>query len=166
MPEPGDRFHELVDPEIEMLLRVARVLTRDHHEAEDLVQDTVLRAWRAIDRFDGAHPRAWLLTILRNTHRNRNRRRRPVLLAADDTPLLVAAGDDPADEAIARVGDQRLRDALHSLPARYRDAVVAVDLGALSYADAAALLGVPAGTVMSRVSRGRARLRAALQEPR
>ncbi len=63
-----------------MLLRVANTLTRNHAEAEDLVQDALLRAFRAIDSFDGRHPRAWLLTILRNTHINRNRRQRAELL--------------------------------------------------------------------------------------
>ena len=74
-------FERYVLPEIEVLLRVANSLTRNHAEAEDLVQDTLLRAYRAIDGFDGRYPRAWLLTILRNTHINRNRRRRPARTA-------------------------------------------------------------------------------------
>jgi len=73
-------FERYVLPETELLLRVANSLTRNRADAEDLVQDTLLRAFRAIDRFDGRYPRAWLLTILRNTHINRNRRRRPELL--------------------------------------------------------------------------------------
>uniref|UniRef100_UPI003752473E RNA polymerase sigma factor n=1 Tax=Ilumatobacter sp. TaxID=1967498 RepID=UPI003752473E len=77
-------FERYVLPEIEVLLRVAHSLTRNHAEAEDLVQDTLLRAYRGIDGFDGRHPRAWLLTILRNTHINRNRRRRPELLRDPD----------------------------------------------------------------------------------
>ena len=72
------RLH--VEPEIEVLLRVARTLTRSGADAEDLVQETLVRAYRAIDRFDGRHPRAWLLTILRNTNANMHRRRRPGLV--------------------------------------------------------------------------------------
>ena len=72
-------FDEHVVPQIEVLYRVALAMTGQPADAEDLVQDTLVRAFRAIDGFDGAHPRAWLLTILRNTHINRGRRRRPVL---------------------------------------------------------------------------------------
>src|SRR6056297_4282422 len=74
------RFRDQVLTELPVLLRVARRLTQDGHDAEDLVQDTLVRAYRAFDRFDGRYPRAWLLTILRNTHRNQLRKRRPDLL--------------------------------------------------------------------------------------
>ena len=70
-------FERYVPSEIEVLLRVAHSLTRNHAEAVDLAQDTLLRAYRGIEGFDGRHPRAWLLTILRNTHIDRNRRRCP-----------------------------------------------------------------------------------------
>ena len=70
-------FERYVIPEIQVLFRVARSLTRNDADAEDLVQDTLIRPHRSVDAFDGNHPRAWLLTILRNTHINRNRRRRP-----------------------------------------------------------------------------------------
>ena len=70
-------FGEVVEPEIEVLLRVARSLTGAESDAEDLVQETLIRAFGALDRFDGRHPRAWLLTILRRTHLNMHRRRRP-----------------------------------------------------------------------------------------
>ena len=83
-PQPEDPFTRYVLPEVEILLRVARTLTWRPADAEDLAQDTLLRVYQAIDRFDGAHPRAWLLTILRNTHLNRNRRRRPELLDDQD----------------------------------------------------------------------------------
>lgn len=72
-------FRAYVEPEIDVLLRVAQTLTGSWADSEDLVQDTLVRAYRAIDRFDGAHPRAWLLTILRHTHLNSTRRQRPDL---------------------------------------------------------------------------------------
>jgi RNA polymerase sigma-70 factor (ECF subfamily) len=82
-------FNRYVEPEVAVLYRIALSLTRHHADAEDLVQDTLLKAYRAVDRFDGAYPRAWLLTILRNTHRNRLRIRLPSLLRdGDDTTLL------------------------------------------------------------------------------
>ena len=80
------RFDRFVVPEIEVMLRVARSLTASAAEAEDLVQDSLLRAFRSIDTFDGRHPRAWLLTIVRNTNINRNRRQRPVLVDDPDAP--------------------------------------------------------------------------------
>jgi RNA polymerase sigma factor (sigma-70 family) len=73
-------FRVHIEPEIEVLLRVAGALTGNSAEAEDLVQETLIRAWRSGERFDGAHPRAWLLTILRNTHKNMHRRQRPDLV--------------------------------------------------------------------------------------
>ncbi len=158
-----ERFRALLDDELGTLLRVARTLASDPGEAEDLVQDAVLRAWRAFDRFDGAHPRAWLLTIVRNTHLNRVRRQRPLLLADPERVPDPAAPDDPEAEAIAKIGDPRVRAELAKLAPRYRDALIAVDLGDLSYAEAAVLLDVPEGTVMSRVSRARARLRERLR---
>lgn len=80
----GDPFADYVLPEVDTLYRAALSLTRNHADAEDLVQDTLLRAYRSIDRFDGRHPRAWLLTILRNAHINRQRRPRPELLHDPD----------------------------------------------------------------------------------
>jgi hypothetical protein len=83
----NDAFARWVVREIPVLLRVATSLTCQPADAEDLVQDTLIRAYSAVDRFDGEHPRAWLLTILRNTHVNRARRRLPVLFREPDTEV-------------------------------------------------------------------------------
>ncbi|MGH9185185.1 MAG: sigma-70 family RNA polymerase sigma factor [Acidimicrobiales bacterium] len=161
---PDQRFAAHVLPEIEILLRVARSLTPNHADAEDLVQDTLVRAYRGIEGFDGAHPRAWLLTILRNTHINRNRRRRPELLDdPDQTMATVAYGtsDDQSVEAIV-VGatfDAVVEEAFRSLPNDFRRAVELVDIDGLTYAEAARLLDVPVGTIMSRIHRARRRIR-------
>lgn len=157
-----DRFVRYVLPEVEVLLRVARTLTRRPADAEDLVQDTLMRAYQAIDRFDGAHPRAWLLTILRNTHINRNRRRRPELLDDPGTTLeQLASGDveGPEGLVVGSTFDAVVTNALDALPDRYRHVVTLVDIHGLSYAEAAEALGVPEGTVMSRLHRARARMR-------
>ena len=160
-----EAFERYVLPEIEVMLRVARSLTRNRADAEDLVQDTLLRAYRAIDRFDGRHPRAWLLTILRNTHINRNRKRRPELLRDPDTQLERAVRtpeDDDAnrpDRFIDFELDGALEDALATLSPRFTEVVELVDIDGLTYAETAEALGVPIGTVMSRLHRARKKLR-------
>ncbi len=170
-PEPGSRtsaaaFARYVEPEVPVLYRVALTMAGQPADAEDLVQDTLVRAYRAIDRFDGAHPRAWLLTILRNTHRNRARVRMPALLLHDerDTGLLDRAGDGRSAEDI--VVDAQFEavvaDALIALPTMHRVVVQLVDVDGLTYAEAALALGVPRGTVMSRLHRARARIRTRL----
>jgi RNA polymerase sigma-70 factor, ECF subfamily len=155
-------FEQYVLPEIEVLLRVAHSLTRNHTEAEDLVQDTLLRAYRGIDGFDGRHPRAWLLTILRNTHINRHRRRRPELLRDPDSAydrLAAAASTDRADATVDDEFDVEIVRALDALDAPFRRVVELVDIDGLSYAEAAEVLDVPVGTVMSRLHRARSRIR-------
>ncbi len=161
---PEERFADYVLPEIEVLLRVAHTLTRNHPDAEDLVQDTLVRAYRAIDRFDGAHPRAWLLTILRNTQINRTRRRRPELLD-DPARTLATIADTATDSRSAEVivvgatFDAVVEDAFRNLPDDFRRAVELVDINGLTYAEAAEVMGVPVGTIMSRLHRARRRIR-------
>ncbi len=155
-------FEQHVLPEIEVLLRVARSLTHNEADAEDLVQDTLIRAYRAIDRFDGRYPRAWLLTILRNTHINRNRRQRPVLLRdADGTSSRLAeiAGNEQADGSVETGFDAEIERALAELDEPFRRVIELVDIEGLSYAEAAEVLGVPTGTIMSRLHRARSRIR-------
>lgn len=162
-------FREVVEPEIEMMLRVARSLASSDADAEDLVQEALIRAFRGLHGFDGRHPRAWLLTILRNTNANLHRRRRPIIV--DDWELIHAsrpafgareqrsAENSFLDEEL----DARLQAAVNCLDPRFRAALVLVDVHDLSYAEAAAVLDVPVGTVMSRLSRGRERVRRALE---
>jgi RNA polymerase sigma-70 factor (ECF subfamily) len=155
-------FERYVLPEIEVLLRVAYSLTRHHAEAEDLVQDTLVRAYRGIGGFDGRHPRAWLLTILRHTHINRNRRRRPELLRDPDVAtdrLAAAAAGDRTDAIVDDALDAEIVCALDALDEPFRRVVELVDIDGLTYAEAAGVLDVPVGTVMSRLHRARSRIR-------
>jgi RNA polymerase sigma-70 factor (ECF subfamily) len=169
-PAADGAFEQYVLPEIEVLLRVARSLTRNSADAEDLVQDTLIRAYRAIDRFDGRYPRAWLLTILRNTHINRNRRRRPELLRDPDTqmeravPTPADAEDSQPDRFVDLQFDAALDDALASLSEPFAQVVELVDIDGLSYAEAAEAIGVPVGTVMSRLHRARKKIRQHLRD--
>lgn len=161
--ESGDDiFNRLILPEMEIMWRVALSLTRNRADAEDVVQEALLRAYRAIHTFDGRYPRAWVLTILRNTEHNRHRRKRPPLL--NDPDSVEERG--PATEADAveqyaedREFDQAVVDALAKLPDNFRQVVELVDIDGLAYQEAADVLDVPLGTVMSRLHRARRRIR-------
>jgi RNA polymerase sigma-70 factor (ECF subfamily) len=160
-------FRQHVEPEIEVLLRVARTLTGSWADAEDLVQDTMVRAYQAIGGFDGAHPRAWLLTILRNTHRNSLRRQRPDLTGQADLDrhrqaFGAAAVKSPEETVLDRTLSDEVEFALVSLGPKFRMVLLLVDVDQLTYAEASDVLGVPVGTVMSRLSRARQRVRAYL----
>lgn len=158
-------FRCYVEPEIEVLLRVAQTLTGSWADAEDAVQDTLIRAWRACDRFDGAHPRAWLLTILRRTHLNSLRRQRPDLLGEDvrlDAHRPAFGADSvrsPEEQHVEREFNASLERALADLHPRHRTVLLLIDVDELTYAEAAQVLDIPLGTVMSRLSRARDKLR-------
>ncbi len=156
-------FQQYVVPELEVMLRVARSLTRNAADAEDLVQDTLVRAYRAIDRFDGQYPRAWLLTIMRNTHINSARRRRPELLRDPDNAPEQPA-EERTDDIIEQQIDGRILETLDELDEPFRTIIELVDIDGLSYAEAADVLDVPVGTVMSRLHRARRRIRDRLVE--
>lgn len=159
-------FHRFVEPEIGVLLRVAYTLTGSWPDAEDLVQDALIRAWRAAGRFDGAHPRAWLLTILRHTHANSLRRQRPGLMEDLDgqRPAFgAAAAPDPQQRYVDGQLSPPLAAAIATLDPRYRTVLLLVDVNQLRYAEVAELLDVPVGTVMSRLSRARDKVRRQLR---
>ena len=163
----AEAFAAYVLPEVDVLYRVALSLTRNDADAQDLVQDTLLRAYRAIGGFDGRHPRAWLLTILRNTNRNRGRRQAPRLLDDPDTALdrlesTAPAGGDAGAAVIESAFDAVVELSLRELSGKLRDVVELVDIDGLTYEEAAEVLGVPVGTVMSRLHRARRRLRSRL----
>lgn len=168
MPDSRDTaFATHVIPEIEVLARVALSLTRNQADAEDLVQDTLVRAYKAIDRFDGRHPRAWLLTILRNTNLNRVAKRTidvvPRTEAARDAVDRTPSNDaGPEQLAMDRTYDAVVERELAALVEPMRAVIEMVDMDGLSYQEAADALGVPVGTVMSRLHRARKRMRDSL----
>ena len=160
--ERDQRFEAELLPQLRPLFGAAYRMTGNAHDAEDLVQETFLRAYRAIDRFQpGSNARAWLLTILQRVRtdafRRRQRRPRTVELADEGAEIAVP----PEQDALAS-GYEDLERALAALPEAFRSAVVLRDLQDLSYAEIATALGIPVGTVMSRIHRGRALLREAL----
>lgn len=162
--DPDERFAHFITPEIDVLYRVARSITGNPTDAEDLVQDTLLRAYRSIERFDGRHPRAWLLTIMRNAQINRVRRKRPELLRDPDVTMQTTAdtssdGKDIEDQVLHNTFDARIETALDALAPKFRSVIDLVDINGLSYQEAAETLDVPVGTIMSRLHRARKRIR-------
>jgi RNA polymerase sigma-70 factor (ECF subfamily) len=145
---------------LDALYRAALRITRNPADAEDLVQDTFMKAFRAAGRFErGTNLRAWLFTILMNTARNRRRdaARDRVIVdseAVADAPFL-SPGANPEEQLLRGVMDPELRQALDSLPEAFREAVWLRDVEEFSYAEIAAVLAIPIGTVMSRIARGR-----------
>jgi RNA polymerase sigma-70 factor (ECF subfamily) len=151
---------------VDSLYRTALRLTRVPADAEDLVQETYLKAFRAADRFQpGTNLRAWLFTILHNTARNRARDRAREGLTVDseavdqaaDTPSYGLSGSVPTPEALLlrEALTPELQAAVDELPDAFRQAVWLRDVEEFSYAEIAEMLNIPVGTVMSRISRGR-----------
>jgi len=163
VPDAGqvDRFERLVMPHLRAGHNLARWLTRDPHDAEDVVQEAMIRALRAIDTFHGGDARCWLLTIVRNTcytWLKRNRERQPASLPDDDICESVEGVAAP-DAALLRAADaEMVRQAIDELPVEYREVLVMREMEGLSYKEIAAVADLPPGTVMSRLSRARQRL--------
>ncbi len=166
-------FEEQALPHLDALYTMAVRLARNPDDANDLLQETVLRAYRFFHQFEpGTNCRAWLLTILFNNFRNgyrRSSREQPAASAEEfqrriETESLRgdSAGRDP-ETILSEAGvDRKVEDALAALPAEFREALLLVDVQDLSYQEVSSVLKIPIGTVKSRVSRGRALLRATL----
>jgi RNA polymerase sigma-70 factor (ECF subfamily) len=146
---------------LDALYATALRLTRNPADAEDLVQDTYLKAFRAADQFErGTNLKAWLYTILHNTFRNRRRDQARETVTADSDTVEQAAAlpghDETPEQLLLRTSlDADLQAVLDSLPAVFREAVWLRDVDEFSYAEIARMLDVPIGTVMSRIARGR-----------
>ncbi|HEX4042462.1 MAG TPA: sigma-70 family RNA polymerase sigma factor [Xanthobacteraceae bacterium] len=152
-------FHKHIKVAIPALRRYARALTRDAEAAEDIVQDTLVRALRSEHLFHGGDTRAWLYTILTNLNRNRLRTlsRRPVLTPIKDSDA-ATGGPESSGRDIARALDELAED--------QRSALLLVVLEGLTYREVAEIQGVPIGTVMSRLARARGQIKAYLDGER
>ncbi|MFZ5625104.1 MAG: RNA polymerase sigma factor [Gemmatimonadota bacterium] len=157
----AESFGVLVQRYVPAGRRVARVVLRDDHEADDAVQDGLLSAWQAIDRYDPGRPfRPWLMRIIVNAARDLQRRRQ--VRAADELPPSLAGRLSPERDTEDALFRERLGEALAALPERKRVAVTLFDVEGYSHAEIAELLGVPVGTVRSDVFHARRALREAL----
>ncbi|HEX4768501.1 MAG TPA: sigma-70 family RNA polymerase sigma factor [Lichenihabitans sp.] len=173
------RFAEAVMPQADQAFRLAKWLTRNPHDAEDIVQDAALRAFQAIGEFHGGNARAWFLTIVRRTAFTWLAKNRPKdLVFAEDLEQAEQThpGGEPAFGAepsatpeqalLRRQRSDRIAAAVEALPIRFRETIVLREMEDLSYREIAEILDVPVGTVMSRLARGRALLVADLAEER
>jgi RNA polymerase sigma-70 factor (ECF subfamily) len=151
MADIAEQLHE----HVASLRRYALVLTRNAHDAEDLVQECLAKAIAASHTYlPGTDLRVWLFRIMHNTHVSDLRKRRVRETATHELPEPIAEADQPK-----RVELQQVLDALDKLPEAQRRPIVLVALEDMSYADAAKILGVPLGTLYSRLGRGREALR-------
>ena len=161
---PGN-FESSVLPHLDAAYNLARWLTRNEHDAQDMVQEAYLRAFRFFGSFRGGDTRAWLLQIVRNTCYTQLQNNRPQELATTfDEEIHSGDADEYNPERLALRHDDRrlLRDALEDLPVEYREVIVLRELEGCSYKEIAVIADVRLGTVMSRLSRARERLRQSL----
>ena len=166
--EQRRKFEGMLLPHLAAALSLARWLTGNKTDAEDVVQDASIRAFRAIDTLREGQPRAWLLSIVRNTTFTWLAKNRPKsLLVTDDEKIFEQAEahmfstpqDSSAEtELIARADADLLQREIAALPLSYREVLVLREIEGMNYRDIASLISIPVGTVMSRLSRARALL--------
>jgi RNA polymerase sigma factor (sigma-70 family) len=161
------RFASVVMPHLDAAYNLAYWLTRNRTDAEDVVQDSSLRAFRAIRGFAGGSARAWVLSIVRNTAYSWLRKNRPTaVVTVEDLEAVEAAHAKPGDQdvrtpeaaLIAKTDAAHLRAAIAALPTPFRETLVLRDIEGLDYREIAEATEVPIGTVMSRLARARGRL--------
>ena len=159
------RFESHVIPLMDDAYTLARYLLRDEHDAQDVVQEAYLRAWRHFAGFRGGDERAWLLTIVRNCCYTWRRAQRHEVVAYEDEQHGAEESDSSAADAAAAGASDRdlVSSALDRLPREYREVVVLREIEGLSYREIARVAGVPVGTVMWRLARARGGLRRALK---
>jgi len=162
-------FERTIVPHLDAAYNLARWLTRSEQDAEDVVQEAYLRAFRFFDGFDpaaGGDGKAWLLAIVRNTCMTWLRGKGGVV-EFNEQVHRVADAVPSAEDALVKHGDiASLRDCVEALPAEYRAIIVMREMEELSYREISEVAGVPIGTVMSRLSRGRVRLLECMEKKR
>jgi RNA polymerase sigma-70 factor (ECF subfamily) len=166
------RFETTVLPHLDAAYNLARWLTRNDHDAEDVVQDSFVRALRYFDKLKGTDARPWLLGIVRNTCYTWLEKNRPAdLVVIEDLDTLPADGDaarssapgNPEVIVLQSANRKLVNQALEELPVGFREVIIMREIEDMSYKDIAAVAGIPLGTVMSRLSRGRELLKRAIE---
>jgi RNA polymerase sigma-70 factor (ECF subfamily) len=166
MTDTRRRFETQVLPHLNAAYRFARWLAPSTSDADDLVQEAILRAYRGFDGLRGADAKAWLLTIVRNCHSTalRQEQRRALVPLPDENDeqdgyALIDAGPDPESASMLRDDQRSLEELIARLPEDYREALILREIEDLGYREIAAVTNVPIGTVMSRLARARGVLR-------
>jgi RNA polymerase sigma factor (sigma-70 family) len=166
MDDRRRRFEAQVLPHLDAAYRFARRLAQSSADAEDVVQDALLRAYRGFDALRGSDAKAWLLTIVRNCHstalKQRMRRAQVPLPEEQDSPdgrVLIATTPDPEVDSIRQDEERTLELLLAGIPEDYREILILREVEDMGYRQIAAIVDVPLGTVMSRLARARAMLR-------
>ena len=169
MPDQVASFEQLVLPHMRAGYNLARWLLRNDHDAEDVMQEAIVRAFRFFDGFRGDNPRAWLLTVVRNsayTFLQQNRARELDTEFDEELHVEPASGagsEETPEVLLLRSAQQRfLNEAVDALPVEFREVFVLREMEGLSYKEIADLARIPIGTVMSRLSRARRQLQAAV----
>lgn len=160
-PDKQARFEELVMPHLDAAYNLARWLTRNEHDAQDVVQEAFLRAFRFFDGFRGTNSRAWLLSIVRNagyTWLQKNRKSELTTEFDEEVHGAEDAGAEVLPSVLNDLDQQMVRQAIEDLPVEFREATILRELEGLSYKEIAEIAQVPIGTVMSRLARARKQL--------
>ncbi len=159
------RFEQLVLPHLGAAYNVARWILSNDQDAEDVVQEAYLRAYKYFEGYQGGNSRSWLLTIVRNTCYTWLRQNRAQELSVDlneDVVTNESDGLNPEALFLSNNNQQSVRLALEKLPVEYRELIILRELEGMSYKEIAQIAGIPMGTVMSRLARGRQRLKECL----
>ena len=161
-----NRFEQAMLPHLDAAYNLARWLTGNNQDAEDMVQEAYLRAFKSFGTFHGGDSRAWLLTIVRNTCYTWLQRNRAALNTSFDEEVHTAGSEAQNSEKLLleHVDHEMLHQALNELPVEFREAMVLRELEGLSYKEIAQIARVPLGTVMSRLARARKRLQQTLAQ--
>ena len=162
MDDTSRSFEALALPHMDAAYNLARWLSRSPADADDIVQDAMLRAFRAFNSFRGDNIRPWLLVIVRNCWRNRaaeRQRRGHVALPEEDERPLAFEGPDPEAEAVRASQARRLEAVIAGLPDDFREVLILREMEDMSYRKIAEAIGAPIGTVMSRLARARTMLK-------
>jgi RNA polymerase sigma-70 factor, ECF subfamily len=156
------RFEQNILPHLDAAYNLARWLTRNEHDAEDMAQESYLRAFKFFEGFHGTDARAWLLAIVRNTcytWLQQNRGRETMASFDEEIHTIENEASNPAKLVLKSDDREMLKEALEELPVEFREVVVLRDLEELSYKQVAEIANIPLGTVMSRLARARERLK-------
>ena len=153
-------------PHLDAAYNLARWLTRNEHDAEDIVQDAFLRALKFFDKFRGGNSRSWVLSIVRNTAYSwleKNRRHEVGTISDFEIESIQDDAPNPETFLLQETGHREIMEAIEELPVEFREAIVLRELEEMSYKEIADMMDVPLGTVMSRLARGRRQLQETLR---